>query len=508
MKSGYIATLLLISALLFPALASADDIQVTSENVIFVGDVSEENGKRLVRNLEIYRNTIISLVGLKGKPDDKPLRVYGTKNGKTITQFTGQRGIAGVYTEGLKGPVFVTITKGGFKKDNWATQVALHEYSHHVLRGMSRDNYPRWYSEGFANYLSTFKVEGDIITIGAPNVSHGRALKENRWMSPEVIFGSIHNYPRTNRFDQFYGQSWLYVHYMQNTPELGRKLPVYLDNLEKGQKPIPAFESAYGMTIQDFHKAARDYWGENAFPVMQFKASPSLLNPEITVKVLSDDQALLAYADGQRNFMNKDTAKSLLKKYAKLSEPLQATKEVRLGQGHSAMALDDFDAAEGYVSAALEQSPEDVDVLSLLADVHYHRLAKAAGDDTAKGAIRKFAGEHDPMPVITRFEDVLKIDPNDNTSVTHLVTLYGRSDAPLSETGKKAAEVMAQSYLTPTNVGGHLDLANIYIQSIDSSKACGFYQIARARVSTYNDAKVNDDTARVKAFARAHPQCG
>ena len=507
-KSRYITAFFLLASLILPNMALAADIEVKSENIVFIGDVSEEDGKRLVRNLEIYRNTIISLVGLKGKPDNKILRVYGSKNSQTLSKFTGEKGLAGVYKQGLQGPVFVTITKGGFKKGRWSSQVALHEYGHHVLHGMSRDDFPRWYDEGFANYLSSFKIEGDIITIGAPNVEHGRALKGNRWMDPETVLGAIHNYPRTRHIGKFYGQSWLYVHYMQNTPELGRKLPVYLENLEAGQDPLPAFEAAYGMTVKAFHSKARQYWAENAFPVMQFKASETLLNPDISVKRLNENQALLAYAEGQQNFMSKKTAKSLLKKFDKISGPLSSSPDVLFGKGHSAMFLEDYDRAKNYVSQGLEQSPKNIEMLSLWGDIHYHELTDAASKATSKGDIMRLSGAFDAKPVITHFENALSVDPDDFTAVTHLVNLYGRSNSPLSPIGKKAAERMAQSYLRPSDVGAHLDLANIYMQNIDNRIACAFYGIAKARVSTYDDKKVNDDFARAEVFGRAHPECG
>jgi tetratricopeptide (TPR) repeat protein len=506
-KRRFTTSALLLATLAVSTASYAADIEVKSENVIFVGDVSEAEGKQLVKNLEIYRETIIALVGLKGKPDKKPLRVYGIKTNGELKKYTNMRGIAGVYKQGLQGPIFVTITKGGFDNGRWASQVALHEYGHHILNGMSREDFPRWYDEGFANYLSSFKIEGEIITVGAPNVTHGRSLKENKWMNPETVFSSIKYYPTKGNITQFYGQSWLYVHYMQNTPELGKQLPIYMAKLKAGEKPIPAFESAYGMTVREFHNKARDYWGENAFPVMQFKGSEKLLNPDVSVRQLSESEAQLAYAEGERNFMSKKKAKTLKKTYDELAETIGQTPKVLLGQAHSALFLENYESAATYVENALKQVPDDVDTLSLRGDIFYHSLLDGMVETLPKGAIRNLPDNTETKQVISYFEEALTNDPYDYTAVTHLVALYGRSSIPLNPIARKAVRSMAQSYLNTNSAGQNMDLANIYMREGDSLTSCAFFSVAKRRVAEYKDKKVNDDFARVEAFDKEHTQC-
>jgi len=218
---------------------------------------------------------------------------------------------------------------------------------------MSQEAFPRWHDEGFANYLSSFKIESDIVTIGAPNVEHGRSLRENKWMSPETVFKSILFYPRQRNISQFYGQSCLYVHYMQNHSEIGEKLPVYLNNFKAGQEPLAAFEVAYSMLARDFHNLARAYWGENAFPVPQLKASEALLNPSMTVRQLSDDEARLVFAEGERNFMSKKKGKSLKKTYEILETSMGETPEILIGKAQSALILQDYDTAKLLADRAL-----------------------------------------------------------------------------------------------------------------------------------------------------------
>ena len=227
LKSTLAAAVSVIALTGFGGSAIAADLEIKSNNVRFIGDVDPEEGKRLVRNLEVFRSTILSLTGVKGNPDKKPLQVYGQKNVRELNKYLSTRGVGGIYLQsGLEGPTFVTTTKGGFDIDQVEAQTAMHEYSHHVLHGMTLEDFPRWYDEGFANYLSTFKLDGDTITIGTPNVWHGKFLKENKWLDPETVFKSVDNYPRRVNILLFYGQAWLYVHYMQNTMYITCKTPL------------------------------------------------------------------------------------------------------------------------------------------------------------------------------------------------------------------------------------------------------------------------------------------
>jgi len=215
MKTKFKLYLAALFCLFIPITAFAN-IEVKSENIIFYGDVKEKEAKRLVRNLEIYRAVILTLSKVKNRPDDVPLRIYAFKNGSQLNKFAESR--------------------------------------------VSKDSYPRWYDEGFANYLSTFMIDGDVVTIGSPNVSHGLSLKQGPWLDPETVLGAIHRYPTTRRIDKFYGQSWVYVHYLQNTPELSAKLPVYLKLLKEKKDPLQAFETGFGLSVEEFHKRARVYW--------------------------------------------------------------------------------------------------------------------------------------------------------------------------------------------------------------------------------------------------------
>jgi len=499
----FLFTIILLGALSFPA--AAKNIEVESKNIIFVGDVSEEGARRIVGNMEIYRETILALMDKESKPDIAKLKIYGLENTKAVGKFVGGKGISGLYTQGLDGPIFITTTKGNFEGDKWSSQVALHEYGHHILRSLSSESFPRWYDEGFANYLSTFSTKDGVITIGSPNVEHAKSLTEDRWMTAKTVIGSVHHYPKRGWISQFYGQSWLYVHYMQNNPELLAKLPLYLANLDAGQKAHPAFENAFGMSAKEYHKLARAYWRENNFPVMQFNVGDSLNKVKMNVRELSDAETELYFLEGQRIFMSKSKASSLAKKYAVLYEALGARTDILTGQAHCAMALEKFDEALKFAHQAIEVAPKDVDALRMLGDVRFHALMSSQFKDLKKHDPRFIPESEAFNQTVSAFENTLAVKPYDYTAISHLVQLYGLSDVVIPQTVKQATDKYTRFYLKPHQVGQTLHVANIYMRAGDKPKACDYYLSARQRVDGYDKKKINSDFAQAQAFEKKYP---
>lgn len=509
MKTKFAGLFISILFLLAAPLQAYANIEIKSENIIFYGDVKPEDGKRLVQNLEIYRAVILALSDVKNRPDTVPLKIYAFKNNRALNKFASSKGIAGLYTQSSDGPIFLTVSRGGFKGTSWSSQVALHEYSHHVLHALSKDNYPRWYDEGFANYLSTFGIEDDIVTIGAPKANHGASLKEDRWMSPEVVFASIKRYPTTRHMGKFYGQSWLYVHYMQNTPELSAKFPSYLETLKTQKDPLKAFETAFGISPQEYHKKARQYWNANAFPVASFKASPQLLNHDVEVRELTDAEAELAFARGQFNFLDRKAAMKLGQRLEKLEASLGETSDFALITAEIAMLAENYDKAIMYINRAIKMSDVNINLLRLRADIHYHKLWTESFASLADDEARILKDTPQLQAVIKYFEDALTLDQTDKTSTTHMLSLLGRSNANVSETGLNAVERSSNLHLKPNNVGEYLSVANVMARTGRDVRACDNYRYVKGRIDGYEDKTVNDDFARLQLFEQTYPNiCG
>ncbi|NNC36132.1 MAG: hypothetical protein EX271_09740 [Acidimicrobiales bacterium] len=254
-------------------MSAAKTIEVKSENFILVGDISKSSATGLVEDLEEYRSAIFQIFRATPGPEKIPVRIYTLKSSEEIEKVTGMAKSAGVYTITPDGPVFVLSSKSGFKSDNRAAKIAYHEYTHHLMAQFTSQKYPRWYNEGIAEYLATFKARKKKFQIGIPDTDHRYILDRTSWFPMDTLIGSVRRYPFLNGGGaamqrgraMFYAQSWLAVHYLQSTPGMGKKFGQYMKIMKSGVKSVEAFETAFGMTPDEFGKVLRTYYKANRY---------------------------------------------------------------------------------------------------------------------------------------------------------------------------------------------------------------------------------------------------
>ena len=176
--------------------AAADWVEAESENFVFYGEVTPERAQETVRELEIFRSTVLTLMGVEAaEPEIRKVRIFGERSVKGVQKLTGMKGIAGVYTKANDYPVFVTVAAGKRRRDVQSHQTTLHELSHHITHRHTAHFHPRWYDEGLATYLATFEIEGDVVSVGAPTSPHGLILRRRGWTDADIVFGSVAQYP-------------------------------------------------------------------------------------------------------------------------------------------------------------------------------------------------------------------------------------------------------------------------------------------------------------------------
>jgi len=295
-------SMLLVSFILFfaaPSQAQSTGIEVKSENFIFIGDVSKKDGERLVKDLEIFRLSLFKLFGVELQTEAVPVRIYAFKKNARFQSFVKNKTVAGVYKKGSQGPMFVLDATGGVTQGDAARRVAMHEYVHHVIATYTDQKFPRWYNEGYANFLANFKIKDNKIIIGAPDKNYARYLRSAKWMPMDTLIASVNRYPFTsgsNRSNQratqqaFYSQSWLAVTYMQTHPEYARKSTAYLNKINRGEDSIQAFNATFEQSPEDFGWVLKKFLKKNKYLHYPLPLKDSERNPPMITKQLDESQ--------------------------------------------------------------------------------------------------------------------------------------------------------------------------------------------------------------------------
>jgi hypothetical protein len=166
-------------ALEIEKLADDDWLLVKSQNFNIITDLNAEKGTSLARDLESYRHFSIDMMGLKLLNVAKPLTVLAISSSSNFRRLELPENWAGVFNldaEGYASIANVSNYRTNLKTQTFARQVLFHEYNHFLIRFSERTiNFPMWYDEGMAEYMGTFKYDGEKIYLGDPSAVMGRA---------------------------------------------------------------------------------------------------------------------------------------------------------------------------------------------------------------------------------------------------------------------------------------------------------------------------------------------
>ncbi len=492
-------------------MANAKPIKIESENIVFYGDVKPSLAGEMIEKWEVYRRMVLALSGIDNpQPDREKLTVFGFYDTQELQDFTGNPGIAGVYTRGAEGPIFLTSVNKKYTDNGFSEQVGLHEYTHHFLNALVTDGFPRWYDEGFANYLSTMEIDDEIIRIGVPSAAHLRAIERGgaEWISPQTVLGAIDRYPTMGIKERmkggttsFYAQSWLYVHYLRNTPKYKGTLGKYIRLLnDPTVKPLDAFEQAHGVTPDEFHAEATAYYKANKFAIDQYEPGETFMKVDIKARAMTEEELANERIIANLSFLNDSSAK-VLKSNVKSASKVDPDSP-RVAAAYVALdgLNEQYDTAIRRADAALSKSPNDI---MLLRSAGQARLGATMGPvwDKAKRYERvEFKPDATTLEGVRLLERVLAKDEFDYLSIISLTNLYGKSDMKPSRAVVKSAFILEDRYMDSVNSEWGMDLANIYAKAGDWEGACRMSDVVRGLNAGRKKRETGNSPARLAHF--------
>lgn len=492
-----------------PALAAP--IKIESENVIFYGDVDPVLAQERVRKWEIYRKMVYALSG-KANPaaDEIKLTIYGFRTTDDLQRFTDNYRIGGVYTQGIQGPIFLTPVNNKYNNDGWSEQVGLHEYTHHVLNSFVREGFPRWYDEGFANYLATMQITDDTIIVGDPTVAHVRSLIENRlkWINPATVLNAKAFYPNYSRREMrnngptvFYAQSWLYVHYLRSRPEYASKLSEYLKILETpGVSPIEAFETAHGVSMKDFHREALRYFRKDDFAITTYQPGPAIMDVDVKMTRLSEEDLKAAQVPARIAFLTDGNEGAFLKDVSKAIEENPNDPVVVMGLVNLDIRNERYEDAVARGESVFAANPKDVDHIRVGAFARFRKAFDAHWEDLEDDEFKPLDESDDMKLAMDRYKSILMKNAFDADAVTQVVQYYGNVDGEISDIGFDAARIYDVRFMDGFNPLMGMNLATIYAKRGFNLDACDYFQKSIDETKQFTARQLGQYKARLDWF--------
>lgn len=396
--------------------AQAKWVEASSDHFVIYANKSEKSVRAYAERLELFhaalaagRDDIIP----KPSPSNRvTIFVVGSKTKVRKLAKDGNKYLGGFYLPRAGGTVAIVpeLRKSANKYTSSPEQILFHEYAHHFMYGLTDYSFPRWFSEGFAEFYSTVKFErnGDI-GLGLPAIHRAYELVQSKEVPLETLLNTKEYLAnKSKRYDNFYGKSWLLFHYLKFSNERRKQLGNYQRKLMSGASEKEAAE-VFGDLDQLSKELDQYQKGRKWSYIRQPRAKLNI--GEISVRTLRPGEAaMMPIRIRSKRGVDNEQAIELLPEAQKIAAKFPDDPAVQ-----AALAEAEYDAGNSEVAIqaadrALAKNPEQMNA-HIQKGYALARLARDSDDPEAawKTVRRQFVKankiENDhPIPLLYYYE--------------------------------------------------------------------------------------------------------
>lgn len=454
--------LLLLLPLPVSALPRERDVwhRVQTDHFVFFSNATERRSRQIAANLERLRDVLVQLNPGMELGSDRTLYLYVFDDNLSLVPYKllykgKPANIAGYFMARPDATYMVMQAEPGVDIE----RLLYHELLHYVM-GAKHRRLPLWFSEGMAEFYSTFHATDQNAEIGRALEGHIRTLRESNMIPLSRLFTVDYNskdYNEDYRQGIFYAQSWALVHYLLlgNPARRGQTFQ-FFESVANGAPASEAFRNAFQTTEAQVEKELRDYVRRSLFNYVQIPVKPAA-EVKVRLEPLPRHETLVRLGDlllYQRDALQLPEAE---KHYRAALEAKPGYGPALAGLCHIEEEAERADAALACFEKAAQAAPDDAGVQS-----EYARLLREKGPQDAPAAARSREAlarvtarqpdegsawmelaatyiHQNPMPpeALPAFENAWRLRPDDSRAARNLVTAYVRSGQ-----GERAARMI------------------------------------------------------------------
>ncbi len=407
--------------------------QADSPNFRIISNGDSMEVEKLARELEGFRVAALGLLQLSG--DSQKLTIIAAADRASYGAMVGNKmslNTSGVYNNTPVGSYALLNLDGrGVYAIHPAREFLFHEYTHFLTYSRGTQRYPYWYSEGFAELLSTLSfTDDDRFQIGTPPASRAATLLNMRPMPLEQLLRLTAKEARKRDRVRLYASGWMLAHWLLLSSGKADEFGEYLRMYQQGADPVKALESALSMPIADIEAVYRQQF-HGKFPVRSSAMPQDYEAPAIKVDLLSKPQAIKEIAQYLANVPRRtEQLSSILQEVSEKGGEIAQLKaslaEAKIGAG-------ELDSAEQLLATIPQAQRESIWFRSPWAWLQLYRQLHRKTQQRDKAVLRDI-----------RDQFVYLVNNND-TGATHW---YGLALAMkmLGYPREKYTEMLEQAY--------------------------------------------------------------
>ena len=322
-----------------PRPATAEWRSLRSEHFQVIGDVSQGQLRDVALQFEQFRQVVTQLIPAALRSGSPPVVVVvfpdQRSHGPFMPRVNGRTlPVAGMFLGGQDVNYITVSLEAGHE----SFAVVFHEYSHLLLRSVFA-NAPLWFSEGLAEYYSTFQVMngGRSARIGNPIAEHVELLRERR-MPLSQLFAIGHDSKEYNTDglprSLLYAQSWAVVHHaLHGDTRRHSELVGFAQRRAAGGGLEDSLRATYGLSPDQLDSEVQAYLRRDIYRVLQLDFTTSVVTKVVGNAVRLDDAEVDAWLGDLLAHQQQRDADA----EARLARALKARPD--LAQAHAALGL-------------------------------------------------------------------------------------------------------------------------------------------------------------------------
>jgi tetratricopeptide (TPR) repeat protein len=294
--------------------------------------------------------------------------------------------------------------------------ILYHEYAHHfMIAGLTTRPYPRWFTEGFAEFFAgvQFREDGSVVMGTAPNYRAYELVD-----APKVAirkFLAFDGGADDSRFTytSFYGQSWVLFHYLQMAPERAGELIKYQRLLATGHSALDAAEGAFG-DLAKLDKDMERYMRRDTLSAKVVPGSVLTLGPIAVRKLRPGEAAMMPTLIESKVGVSRAEALQLLPEARRVAALYPDDAAVLAALAEAEFDAGNDDAAIAAADGALKIDPQRVNAhiqkgYALERKVESGVLPKESWKDVRTQFVKANSVENDhPVPLVQFYLSYLK----------------------------------------------------------------------------------------------------
>jgi FimV-like protein len=247
-----------------PSVAERSWTEIRTENFHLISSADRERALEVAEHLERFRSLAGVLTGAKRLDPMLPTRVFVFGDLADWRSVRPAADVTGFFLSDMEANYVALDVSGG--DVDAPLETVLHEYVHFLMRNeVSRIHYPTWYAEGFADAISTARVEERGIVVGAIPPVRAAWLANASWLPLEsIITARGYDDMSSRQRAMFYAQSWLLVHrltwgHVGGFEPREEQMVAYITRVARGDPAEVVFPEVFGVGFEEMEAELRRY---------------------------------------------------------------------------------------------------------------------------------------------------------------------------------------------------------------------------------------------------------